>query len=298
MISTVFSHQAPRLLASWAALSLGLGAIGCGSGKGELDGDGDGGAVITDARMISNVFTWGCQEGDSGPTYQGVYGQTMSLEYAPGSLRSLALPAPGECTFGLDMFPTDAGPAGAALPGVSGGPRWVTDSDEGVMNLTGAGFYFDDVFPNSRTCLQVEGVIGSGAELQDAGPLTGGTSPPASAAPDVEFIGLRIDSDTGAQVLDWGADIDLRWDDHAWDNVWVQIRREREGTAWESVTCNATGRSTFAVGEQVWGLLNQDLPVEQNNLYVTFENSAQSEMDDGTTLQSVTRSVAVALVGD
>jgi hypothetical protein len=48
----------------------------------------------------------------------------------------------------------------------------------------------------------------------------------------------------------------------------------------------------------VWSLLNQDVPVEQNNLYVTFENSSVAEMSDGTTLQSVTRSVAVALVND
>ncbi len=294
MIRTVFSSNGARGLLGSAA----LGLVACGSGKGELDGAGADGVVITDARMISNVYTWGCQEGDLGRLYQGVYGQTMSLEYAPDSLRSLSLPAPGECAFGLDMFPVDAGPSGEEIPGLSGSPRWITASDDGAFTQTGAGFYFDDVFPNSRTCLEVEGVIGSGAELEAAGPLTGGGSPPASAVPDVDFAGLTLDAVTGAQTLDWGAEIDISWADHEWDNVWVQIRREREGTAWESVTCNATGRSALNIGDQVWSLLNEDVPVEQNNLYVTFENSSVEEMSDGTTLQAVTRSVAVALVND
>ena len=280
------------------APALALLTMGCGSGKGELDGAGADEVMITDARMISNVYTWGCQEGDLGRLYQGVFGQTMSLEYAPDSLRSLELPKPGECTFGLDMFPSDAGPAGTAIPGLSGSPRWVTDSDAGSLTETGAGFYFDDVFPNSRTCLEVEGVIGGGAALEAAGPLTGGTSPAASAVPDVDFIGLTLDSATGAQTLDWGAELDIRWDGHEWDQVWVQIRREREGVAWESVTCNATGRSELSIGADVWGLLNEDVPVEQNNLYVAFENSSVSEMADGTSLQSVTRAVAVAVVND
>jgi hypothetical protein len=281
------------------SMALTLALSGCASGKGELEGEGgEGGSVVTDARLLADLYTWQCQEGDFGRQYQGVFGQVVSLEYAPDSLRSLDLPGVGDCVAGLDMFPIDAGADGIEIPGLTGAPRWQTPSNEGVLDEVGLGFYRDDVYPGARTCLDVEELLGSGTTLADAGPLTGAGSPKAKPVPDIDYSGLTVDEVTGAQTLDWGAAIDIAWDEHEWEQVWVQIRRERNGEAYESVTCNATGRDGFAIGDEVWGLMTEDLAVEQNNLYVAFQSSKVDELDDGTSIQSTARAMAVALVND
>jgi hypothetical protein len=53
-----------------------------------------------------------------------------------------------------------------------------------------------------------------------------------------------------------------------------------------------------AIGDEVWGLMTEDLAVEQNNLYVAFQSSKVDELDDGTSIQSTARAMAVALVND
>jgi len=88
------------------------------------------------------------------------------------------------------------------------------------------------------------------------------------------------------------------WEENDWDEVWVQIRREREGEAWESVTCNATGDSSFSLNEEIWGLLDESLNVERNNLYVSFQRSAEQELDSGDVGLGLTRAMAVAVVQD
>lgn len=273
-------------------------SIACASGKGELEGEGEGGSVVTDARLLADLYTWQCQEGDFGRQYQGVFGQIVSLEYAPDSLRSLDLPGVGDCVAGLDMFPIDAGPNGAEIPGLSGVPRWETPNNDGALELAGLGFYRDDVYPGARTCLDVEELLGSGTTLAEAGPLTGATSPAAVAVPDVDYDGLTVDPVTGVQSLEWGASIDITWGAHEWEEVWVQIRRERGGEAVESVTCNASGRDGFGIDDAVWSQLTEALAVEQNNLYVAFQSSDVEELDDGTSIQSTARAMAVALVND
>ena len=64
------------------------------------------------------------------------------------------------------------------------------------------------------------------------------------------------------------------------------------------MTCNATGRDGFSIGDEVWSLMTEDLVVEQNNLYVAFQSSKVDELDDGTSIQSTARAMAVALVND
>jgi len=90
----------------------------------------------------------------------------------------------------------------------------------------------------------------------------------------------------------------VSWGDHGWDEVWVQIAREREGVAWESATCNGSGATELSLKDEAWGLLDPELDVEQNSLYVGFQRSDTFIADDGSAVQTVTRAVAVALVQD
>src|SRR5262245_57327781 len=83
--------------------------------------------AASDARLISNLYTWPCDadDGSGEMLYAGVYGHTVSLEYAPGALRDLDLPDPGECAYGLDLFPAAAGSGGADIAGVGAvAPSW------------------------------------------------------------------------------------------------------------------------------------------------------------------------------
>jgi len=282
-------------------LSIMLALSACASGKGELEGDdvgGDGGVVITDARLISDVLTWTCQEGDGGALYQGVFGQVVTLEHAPDSLRSLELPDKGDCTYGLDMFPANAGALATDIADLTGNPTWETDSVSGTLSHQGAGYYRDDVFPSARTCQEVSEVAGGGIRLTNAGGFTGAASPEPEEVPEVAFDGLSEDPTTGAEYLAWGTELVTSWGEHDWEEVWVQIRREREGEAWESVTCNATGMDSLTLDDQVWDLMDESLEVDQNNVYVAFQSSNKKTMDDRSTIQATTRTLAVAVVND
>lgn len=270
--------------------------LGCNSGKSEGDGDGDDGdgGSISDARLITDVFTWDCEDRETGEVYQGAFGQAISLEHAPGSLQTLRPPA-GGCAASTDMFPSNAGDGGIDL-GFVDEPEWETDVDEGVLRYGAPGFYQDEVFPDVRTCQRVTDILSGGTRLVEAGSLSGVTTPDPAAVPIVSFSGLSTDPDTGAETIGWGDAVVASWDSHEWDEVWVQVRREREGEAWESVTCDATGGEDFTMGSEVWGLMDENLQVEQNQLYVAFQRTDSATTADGLLVETVTRAMAVAIV--
>jgi len=270
--------------------------VACGSGKSALDEPE--GAARRDARLITDVYTWNCVDGTTGDEYQGVFAQNISLEYAPNGLQALDLPSPGGCSSNLDMFPVDAGGDGREIPDLSGRPRWTNGVSSGELSEENDGFYADDVFNNVHQCQDVALTLGSGTTLSDAGVLTDLVAPSSTAIPNVTFDGLTTDESTGAQTIEWGDEIVAAWEENEWDEVWVQIRREREGEAWESVTCNATGEDSFSLNDEIWGLLDESLNVEQNNLYVAFQRSAEQELDSGDVGLGLTRAMAVAVVQD
>ena len=248
-----------------------------------------------DARLISDVYTWLC---DDGTEYQGVFKQQISLEFAPDGLGSLAPPSAGGCQLNKDMFPADAGAAGADLPDLSSDPRWASAVDSGELSELAAGFWRDDVTGNVHSCNDITDLLESGVELTDAGLLTGISTPAPPEVPVVEFDGLTYHPETGAETIEWGDPVVASWADHGWEEVWVQIRREREGEAWESVTCNATGDSSFTMEQDFWDLMDEDLEVEQNNIYVSFTMSKEEVTEDELKVEAVTRAMAVGIVQD
>ena len=271
------------------------GLVACGSGKSDSDNDdSDGGGPISDARLITDVFTWDCEDRETGEVYQGAFGQAVTLEHAPSSLQTLR-PPPGGCAANTNMFPTNAGDNGVEIPLVDE-PEWETDVDEGVLRYVAPGFYRDEVFPDVRTCKRITEILSGGTRLLEAGTLSGIATPDPASVPLVEFSGLSADAETGAETIGWGDAVTASWDAHDWDQVWVQVRREREGEAWESVTCDASDGDAFTMSEDVWGLMDENLQVEQNQLYVAFQRTDSAATSDGLIVETVTRAMAVAIV--
>jgi hypothetical protein len=279
-----------RNLTLFAVAGLGLA---CNSGK--SDGDGDGGdGPDADARLITDVFTWDCQDQASGDVYQGAFGQTITLEYAPDALPALR-PPPGGCSADTNMFPTDAGSGGQDLPYVDE-PEWESEEDEGTLRYVAPGFYRDEVFPDVRTCQRVTDILSGGTRLVAAGDLTGISTPSPATVPIVAFDGLSTDPGTGAALIAWGDEVEASWGEHDWDQAWVQVRRETDGEVWESVTCDAGDADAFTMDAAVWDLMDENLQVQQNQLYVAFQREDTQTTPEGLVVTTLTRAIAVAIV--
>lgn len=281
------------------ALLAGLALVACN--KGEGGEDQLGGGPEKDARLVTDVYTWDCIEytEDGEELYQGVFGEQVRLQFAPDALPIVPLPSVGGCTAGLNMFPEDAGTGGQDIPDADAdGIQWETDESGGVFTNESAGYWRDDVFEDNRTCNNINDVLLGGTRLVNAGALEGVGTPVPEDVPVVSFSGLSVDSGTGAETIQFGDEITASWEDHDWDSVWIQVRRELEGVAWESVTCNATGLDAFTLDSAVWGQLNEGITVDQNQLYVGFEKSELVETADGYKVETSIRSMAVAIVRD
>ncbi|MCB9744244.1 MAG: hypothetical protein H6741_03570 [Alphaproteobacteria bacterium] len=262
-------------------------AAGC---KGSLD---LGGGPDADARLTADVFTWECQDPETGSVYQGAFSFDVSLEYAPDGLQDRVLPGEGGCSAELSMFPFDAGEEGDDIPGINGPPRWSTPEDQGAFERMSPGFYFDEVFSNEHTCADSADILAEGLTLEDAGPLDGVTSPEAGGINWVD-----VDDANGDGLIDFGEDLDITWDAEGWDEAFVQIRLERDGEAWDTVTCGAGSADGFTVDSDVWDLLNDQLNVEYINLYVGFRNEELVDTQSGLRARTVARAMHVLVVQD
>jgi hypothetical protein len=285
-------------LAPWLfwipALVFSPALVGCSSGTVDETKSSTGptgnAASIVDARLIADVYTWTCDNTATGERYQGAFGQEATLEYAPGGIQALELPAPGDCVAGLDMFPDDAGPDAIDIPGLAFDPEWESDVDDGTLTRIATGFYYDDVYPDVRTCYSTDEIMAGGVTLVEAGSLTGAATPAPNAAPTVEF------SSAGTSI-EFGDELTMEWGTHLWEEVFVQVRREKSDAVWDSVTCNATGLDGFTVGAAVWDLMDERDQVDSNNIYVGFQSTGRDDIT-GNDVQVVTRAIAVAAVED
>lgn len=289
-------------------MTMGLLLAACNGDKGDDDDDGVvGGTTDNDARLISDVYVWECVDiatkkeiakGESDVYFLGVFSQVVSLEYAPNALLSMELPGPGGCSSGVDMFPISAGSGGSSLPALDGYPEWSTAEDRGILLEESTGFWVDNVRDNVHSCDSVDTVLSGGTQLTNAGSLTGITTPEPVDVPMVDFDGMSFNKETEVYSFDWGDEVTASWDDHEWDEVWVQIRREREGEAWEAVNCNVTGESAFTIDSTIWDLMDPDLQVERNNIYVAFQRTGEELTQDGILVKTATRAMAVGVIQD
>ncbi len=271
-------------------VAMGLGP-GCG-GKFEL---GSGNAP--DARLTADIMTWPCtgngEDSNNDGVYEGVYGFTIALEFAPDGLANRDLPAEGTCLDDLSMFAADAGQSGTEIPGTHGADAaWATSTRSGTLAVESPGFYYDDVLGNQHSCATPAEMVTSGIQVQNAGVVNGLATPGAG---EVTWVELE-EGDGGGLVF--GDDIRVDWESVDWDEIWVQVRQERGGDLWDSVTCNATGDNGFDIDSRVWDKLDSALNVDQINLYVGFQNNERDMTDAGLKLRSSTRVVHVEVLQD
>jgi hypothetical protein len=253
--------------------------FGCAPGNGD-----DGTGPRPDARLISNIHTLGCRDG----TYRflGVESEEISFEVAPDALEPRSLPEPGTCEAGLDLFPMDAGPGGGNPEDVSAEVIWTAAQSSGTLKRRSTGFWASWDAGTQLTCI---GATDIGAvELLDAGdysgidtpwpPSDGNVTPTAEASDGIEF----------------GETFELPFEAPNWDEVWVQLRRVRNVEAWETLTCNVTGDTSFTLGAEHWSEMTESLSVDENQLLVVFESARTDTLDDGQAMETVTRSITSA----
>ncbi len=273
-----------------------LVVVGCKQSGGADFGDGP----ENDARFITDIYTWQCEEGGTN-FYEGVFAFNVSLEVAPDALVPRALPAAGGCSAELSMFGADANSELANIPAIDDEPRWQTLEedgeilDSGELELVSEGWYYDEVFDNVHNCSTAEDLLSGGTYLDGAGSLTGALTPEPGAINDVTLTSASDYEQTG---FEFGEEIEIEWDAEGWDEAWIQIRRERNGEAWEYVTCNATGMDSFVLDEGVWSLMTENLGDVFNNVYVAFQNHSMQEMENGQKVEVATRAMHVAVAYD
>lgn len=275
--------------ASFTAASLLLTAC---SGKNVGLGAGE----AADARLTADLYTWPCQDTDTGggvlSSWEGAFSYNLTLEYAPDALADRGFPASG-CSLTADMFPTNAGAGAVNLSGVDE-PGWSNGSLEGTMPHVSTGFYYKPVFANQRSCQEADDLLGEGTLLASAGALTGAQTPAPGAYEGVTVTG-EVDANTG---LAFGSTIEVSWEASHWSGSWIQVRREKGGEAVQTVTCNTTGSDGFTVDDAVWSMFSSALEVDVTNLYVAVENTGTTTLSDGQIVETSTRAMHVAVIQD
>ena len=265
----------------------------CNTGKTVLEG----GAEQFDARFISQVFTWPCEnypeDTASGEAdielAVGTYGHELALFYAPTSLIDL-LPAEG-CVYGAEMFPIDAGANGSSLEGLQGFPQWSNSLNSG--ELQGAfGYWFMDAMTDEHTCDAPGSILQYPATLGNANQFSGYSTETATYVPMVEFSGFT-------DVISWGDNVTASWGANGeWDRVWIEMQRTKDGDVYESIVCNVSGETSFTLDSDFWGMLDPDLPIEYQHLYVGVEKRNMEIAQTGEWIELVTRAVTVAVIQD
>lgn len=253
-------------------LVLAVGATGCGDSE-------------PDGRLVGTLYTNTCDW--SGSEWLGVERIQVSLEYIPGALPDRSLPS-GACSLDAHLFAEENRVSdGDDIPDLEGTPRWTSTTEAGTLDAAQAGLWIDDHAP-SGGCGTVAELAGGGLSLVDAGVFDGVTTPAPSTDPGLVYLdGLR--DDEWQKPLQRGNPIDISWTGTGWDESFVQIRQLNGDTVRQTLTCNTTGMSAFALTTAVWDQL-EDVGADRVALYVGFQNRGEVKVK-GDTLETLTRVV-------
>lgn len=255
------------------------------------------GAEQFDARFVSQVFTWPCEdyeEDSAGGTMNigttvGTYGHELAFFYAPGSLEDL-LPESG-CVYGAEMFPIDAGVNGSSLDGLQGYPQWANPNSGGELQ-GGFGYWFVDAMTDEHTCDAPESILQYPATLGNANQFSNFSTETASYVPMVEFSGFT-------NVIAFGDNVTADWGSNGeWDRVWIEMQRTKDGDVYESIVCNVSGQTSFTLNDDFWNMLDPNLVIEYQHLYVGMEKRKMKLTLTEEWIELVTRAVTVAVIQD
>lgn len=265
--------------------------MACNTGKVTLNTITEG----FDARFVSQVYTWECQEEVGNQTetegdneieinvFPGTYGHEVALYFAPGNLDDLLLNE--GCQYGLDIFPKTGGEGASSIEGLIGYPTWMSDGADGLLE-GGFGYWFHDVMTNEHTCLDPSLIVSNPIQLQNALGLSGVTVEEHFDIPTVEF-------ESGISTLQVGQDTQIEWSEHQWPRTWVHVRSTKDGEAVEVLTCPIVNGNSFSIDADVWAYFTSELEVDNVELYVGFEHRDVQRSNDGSIVEVLNRVVAV-----
>lgn len=258
--------------------------LACNTGKVVLDQ----GQTDYDARLISQVKVWDCIGGsDTGGTEQfhGTYGHELFFYHAPSSLNDL-LPQEG-CVYGMDVFSTSAGANASSLEGLVGYPEWQYGEESGYME-GGFGFWYQDVMTDEHTCEDPQDILDASIVLGNAQAFSGAEIPSSFPVPDVDFTGFQ-------SLIDFGDTVEVTWSETRWPRVWAHLRRTKDGQVVEMMTCRIPSGNSFVLDSAIWEQMNETFNVDVNQLYIGFENREMQETVTGQWVETLNRSIAVAV---
>ncbi len=257
--------------------------MACNTGKVTLSTITEG----FDARFVSQVYTWECQNeegnGDAINVFPGTYGHEVALYYAPGNLDDLLLNE--GCQYGLDILPQTAGEGASSIEGLVGYPTWMSDGADGYLE-GGFGYWFQDVMTNEHTCLDPSLILSTPIQLQNALGLSGVSVEQYSEVPSVDF-------EEGVSSLAFGQETQIVWNETQWPRTWVHLRSTKDGEAVEMLTCPINDGNSFSVDSSVWAYFTEALEVDNVELFVGFEHRDVQRSDDGSIVEVLNRVIAV-----
>jgi len=111
-------------------------------------------------------------------------------------------------------------------------------------------------------------------------------------------VNVSVTDGSWGSGIPFGADLDVTWETDGWDETFVQIRRERLGIAYETVTCNTTGESEYVLGNELWALFDDTIEIDRNFLYIGFQNVETLENDYGHGVEVATRALHAVGLSD
>lgn len=260
-----------RLLATWVLLGTGCAALGLGA---ETDTDPPPPPIT--ARFVADAYLQDCRW--SGDDWLGVEALRVTLHHRLDEVPELALPAPGTCTAGMELFAEEALLGGDPIPDFDERPRYTSPQASGSLTSLTPGLWHTDAFVSPERCGTLEESVGDGAVLEQAGPFTDLATPPTASWPTARADGQRFSDHDTVQV---GDTVELTWQADGWTAAFVQIRREHEGEVREVITCGAEGGS-FTLDETAWGQANQALLADDARIYLGLIREELVETVDGS----------------
>jgi len=242
-----------------------------------------------DGRLTANLYADTCfWRGDA---WLGIENLEVTLEVSPGALAVRDLPAlVGQCSLDLPLFATEVPPAeGEEIPGLDGTPRWASDIANGLMEDQGLGLWRSARKPEAG-CQALDEVASDGIRLEDAGVFDGLTTPFPGTAEPVLIDGDREDVATKPVVK--GNSMDVSWDAQGWPESFVQLRALSQGRVRQTLTCNTTGLSEFAVSAVHWDQLDA-AGTDQAQIFVGFQATSMEKVSGFGETETVTRLVVM-----
>jgi len=163
---------------------------------------------------------------------------------------------------------------------------WTAANSSGTLKRRSTGFWASFDGGTQLTCIGATDV--GGVELLDAGDYSGIGTPSPPSDGNIEPTAEASDG------IEFGETIDVAFEAPNWDQVWVQLRRVRNTEAWETLTCNVTGDTSFTLEPEHWAGMTESLSVDENQLLVVFEKSRTETLANGQLMETVTRSISSA----